>query len=64
MTVERIIADCDEHDIHFTAGRIPGTGANKWAVRIGTNLRHMRLKPTFAEAVYAAWLAYTGAEVA
>lgn len=64
MTIEQIISDCDEHDIHITIGRVPGTGVNKWAVRIGTDLRNMRLKPTFAEAVYAAWLAYTGAEVA
>lgn len=64
MTIEQIVADCDEHDIHITIGRVPGTGVNKWCARIGTDLRNMRLKPTFAEAVYAAWLAYTGAEVA
>jgi hypothetical protein len=64
MKVERIIADCDEHDLHITIGRIPGSGAKLWAVRIGPDLRKMRLAETYEQAIYAAWLAYTGAEVA
>ena len=65
MTIEQIVADCDEHNLHFSAARVPGQGEERtWACRIGTDLRNMRLKPTYAEAVYSAWLAYTGAEVA
>jgi hypothetical protein len=64
MTPAQIIADCDEHDLHITIGRVPGTGANKWAVRIGLDLRKMRLAATFDAAVLAAWAAYTNSEVA
>lgn len=62
MTTSQIIADCDEHDLHITIGRIPGTGAKKWCVRIGTDLRKMRLAETYEAAMLAAWAAYTGAE--
>lgn len=65
MTIDQIVADCDEHNLHFSVARVPGQGEGRaWACRIGTDLCNMRLKPTYAEAVYAAWLAYTGAEVA
>lgn len=64
MTTSQIIADCDEHDLHITIGRIPGSGVKMWAVRIGTDLRKMRLASTYEAAMLAAWAAYTNSEVA
>lgn len=64
MTVEQIIADCEEHKIALTISHLPmiykDTG-RQWCARIGS-LRNMRMAPTFEAAVLAAWAAYTNAE--